>query len=122
MARSIPFFGIHHAFGVNIPNTFLGKKGEYTVMPPSRRRPPKGKAATVTSRVHKITSEEQWHVMMKRAGTRLVIVQFYGSDMYISRNMRAYFVRLSVQPKFRAAIFAEVNFQEFEVCDPDRVD
>ena len=85
-------------------------------MPPQRRRAPKNKAASAASRVHKITSREQWDAMLKKAGNnRLVVVQFYQASMWTCKQMRPYFVKFSIQPKFRKAIFAEVDVDEMEV-------
>jgi hypothetical protein len=83
-------------------------------MPP-RRKPPK-KSQAPASRVHKIGSREQWDAMLKKAGDkRLVIVQFYQASVWTCKQMRPYFVRFSVQPKFRKAIFAEVDADMCEV-------
>ena len=56
---------------------------------------------------------------MKKAGkSRLVFVQFYQAHVWTCKQMRPYFVRASIQPKFRSAIFAEVDVDESEVrCD-----
>jgi len=84
-------------------------------MPP-RRRAPKNKAASATSRVHKIKSREQWDAMLKKAGSkRLVVVQFYQTHVWTCKQMRPYFVKSSTHPKFRKAIFAEVDVDEQEV-------
>lgn len=84
-------------------------------MAPARRRP-RQKTAQNVSRVHKITSMEQWKAMLQKAGdARLVFVQFYQSAAWTCKQMRPYFTRMSTQPKFRKAIFAEVEVDEVEV-------
>ncbi|GAB4814147.1 hypothetical protein N2152v2_001193 [Parachlorella kessleri] len=50
--------------------------------------------------------------MLEKAGDRLVVVQFYQAQNYTSMQMRASFQQLSKQPKFKKAIFAEVDLNE----------
>lgn len=85
-------------------------------MPPARRksaaRP--GKGASIASRVHKITSRQQWESILDKSGTnRVVFIQFYQSSNWTCKQMRPFFTRFSV--KFRKAIFAEVDVDELDV-------
>lgn len=73
-------------------------------------RPSKNSAPT--SRVHKITSIAQWESMLQKAGSRIVVAQFYQSANWTCKQMRPYFTRLSTNGHFRKTIFAEIEVDE----------
>lgn len=53
--------------------------------------------------------------MQKAGHKKLVFVQFYQSHVWTCKQMRPFFVKFSIQPKFRGAIFAEIDVDEMEV-------
>ena len=85
-------------------------------MAPMRRRRPANKAAAATSRVRKITSKEHLDSIMQKSGdSRIVVVQYFQAALWQCKQMRPFFSRHSANPKFRRAIFVEVDVDDHEV-------
>jgi len=54
--------------------------------------------------------------MLKKSGDkRIIFVQFYQTAAWTCKQMRPFFNKFSTQPKYRQAIFAEVEVDEVEV-------
>lgn len=86
-------------------------------MPPRRPRRP-SKKTQVASRVHRIKSDEQWESMLRKAGEkRIVFSLFYqttGAAAWSSNSIRSLLAKVSTQPRFSKAIFAEIDAEEYK--------